>query len=172
MKIEHVCLNVKDIEKEKNFYCQVFGFTCNQKYHNDKTGWENYFLSSREGGARLELLSHAGMPLKRARRNATCIVHLSLALGSQQKVKEITEQIAAMGYEVLSSPPHDGRWLLRELLPRSGREHDRINGLGKPRSRSRNHAPFPSRTHALIEKQSRKGWPNKETRSHRIHRLE
>lgn len=108
MKIEHVCLNVKDIEKEKNFYCQVFGFTCNQKYHNDQTGWENYFLSSREGGARLELLSHAGMPLKRAERNATCIVHLSLALGSQQKVKEITEQIAAMGYEVLSSPRTTG----------------------------------------------------------------
>ena len=108
MKIEHVCLNVKDIEKEKSFYCQVFGFTCNQKYHNDKTGWENYFLCSGEGGARLELLSHAEMPLQRAERNATCIVHLSLALGSQQKVKEITEQIAAMGCEVLSYPRATG----------------------------------------------------------------
>ena len=39
MRIEHVCLNVKDIEKEKDFYCQIFGFEANTKYHNAKTGW-------------------------------------------------------------------------------------------------------------------------------------
>lgn len=56
MIIEHVCLNVVDIEKEREFYCSVFGFKSNEKYHNAKTGWENYFLFSEEGGARLELL--------------------------------------------------------------------------------------------------------------------
>jgi catechol 2,3-dioxygenase-like lactoylglutathione lyase family enzyme len=29
MKIEHLCLNVQNIEKEKNFYCAVFGFEAN-----------------------------------------------------------------------------------------------------------------------------------------------
>jgi catechol 2,3-dioxygenase-like lactoylglutathione lyase family enzyme len=62
MIIEHLCLNVIDIEKEKNFYCAAFGFEANAKYHNAKTGWENYFLSAPDGGARLELLSHADMP--------------------------------------------------------------------------------------------------------------
>ena len=58
MKIEHVCINVADIEKEKDFYCQLFDFRPSAKYHNAKTGWENYFLSSPTGEARLELLSH------------------------------------------------------------------------------------------------------------------
>jgi lactoylglutathione lyase len=104
MKIEHVCLNVRDIEKEKDFYCGVFGFRSNQKYHNDKTGWENYFLSSPEGGARLELLSRANMPLKMVERNATCIVHLSLALGSKEQVIATTIELQKRGCEILSSP--------------------------------------------------------------------
>ena len=104
MKIEHVCLNVKDIEKEKDFYCQLFGFRANTKYHNAKTGWENYFLSAPEGGARLELLSHAEMPLHEADRKATCIVHLSFSLGSKETVDEATEKLRAMGLTILGEP--------------------------------------------------------------------
>ena len=58
MKIEHVCLNVHDLESEKAFYVTYFGFVANQKYTNPKSGWSNYFLSSPTGGARLELLCH------------------------------------------------------------------------------------------------------------------
>jgi lactoylglutathione lyase len=108
MKIEHVCLNVKDIEKEKEFYCTLFSFKANAKYHNSKTGWENYFLSSPEGGARLELLSHADMPFKLQDRAATCIVHLSFALGSQEEVQKITAEVASMGLTLLSLPRMTG----------------------------------------------------------------
>jgi lactoylglutathione lyase len=106
MKIEHICINVKDIEKEKAFYSGIFGLTSNQKYHNNATGWENYFLSSPEGGARLELLSHAAMPQAQKERNASGIVHLCFALGSREKVLEVTELVKAKGCPVLSDP----RW--------------------------------------------------------------
>jgi lactoylglutathione lyase len=108
MKIDHVCLNVKDIEREKAFYCDIFGFVPNQKYHNAKTGWENYFLSSPEGGARLELLSHAGMSIKAMDRQATGIVHLSLAFASEEKVEELTELVKAKGCPILSNPRRTG----------------------------------------------------------------
>ena len=104
MRIEHVCLNVKDIEKEKDFYCQIFGFEANTKYHNAKTGWENYFLSSPDGGVRLELLSHAEVTMQSANRQATGIIHLSLALGSEEAVNKITSKVASMGLRVLSKP--------------------------------------------------------------------
>jgi lactoylglutathione lyase len=104
MRIEHVCLNVKDIEKEKDFYCRIFGFKANAKYHNAKTGWENYFLSAPDGGARLELLSHAEMPLHLAERKATGIVHLSFGLGSRAAVEETTEKLRAMGLTILGGP--------------------------------------------------------------------
>jgi lactoylglutathione lyase len=104
MIIEHVCLNVVDIEKEREFYCSVFGFKSNEKYHNAKTGWENYFLFSEEGGARLELLSHEEMPLKTMDRKGSGLVHLSLALGSKIKVCSTTERLRAMGLTILSEP--------------------------------------------------------------------
>jgi lactoylglutathione lyase len=104
MRIDHLCLNVRDIEKEKVFYCTVFGFKANAKYHNNKTGWENYFLSAPDGSTRLELLSHAEMPLQKVNRQATCIVHFSLALGSRERVDEATKAIAKMGLEILGQP--------------------------------------------------------------------
>jgi len=108
MRIDHVCLNVKDIEKEKDFYCQIFGFMANPKYHNAKTGWENYFLSSPDGGARLELLSHAYITVQPGNRQATCIVHLSLALGSEIEVDKITSKVASLGLSILSNPRRTG----------------------------------------------------------------
>lgn len=108
MRIEHICLNVKDIEKEKDFYCQVFGFKANAKYHNAKTGWENYFLSSPDGGARLELLSRAEIPVQSVNRQATCIVHLSLALGSENAVDMATLKVASLGLCILSNPRRTG----------------------------------------------------------------
>jgi lactoylglutathione lyase len=104
MRIDHVCLNVRDIEKEKDFYSQIFGFISNQKYHNDKTGWENYFLSSPDGFTRLELLSHADMPLVLVNRQATCIVHFSLGLGSKEAIDESLKKVFELGCEILGQP--------------------------------------------------------------------
>jgi lactoylglutathione lyase len=106
MRIDHLCLNVRDIEKEKSFYCSVFGFRANTKYHNNATGWENYFLSANEGVARLELLSRAEMPLGKTDREATCLVHFSLSLGSQKAVEAALSKVSALGCAVLGEP----RW--------------------------------------------------------------
>jgi lactoylglutathione lyase len=108
MKIEHVCLNVSDIERMKAFYCEVFGFASNQKYHNDKTGWENYFLSSEEGGARLELLSKAALKKAKTDREATCIVHFSLALGSKENISVALKKAVSDGASILGQPRMTG----------------------------------------------------------------
>lgn len=104
MKIDHLCLNVANIEKEKDFYCRVFGFLANAKYHNNGTGWENYFLTAPDGGARLELLSHAGMPVKKCDRQATCLVHFSLALGSREAVNAAYALVKGLGCEGVGGP--------------------------------------------------------------------
>lgn len=55
MKIEHIGLWTTDLEKMKAFYCDFFKATANEKYHNQKSGFQSYFLSFTDG-ARLEIM--------------------------------------------------------------------------------------------------------------------
>ncbi|MCH3909202.1 MAG: VOC family protein [Bacilli bacterium] len=101
MKIEHVCINAIDIERMKDFYCRLFSFVPNEKYHNDKTGWENYFLST-DSGARLELLSKKGMPLQKKERDSSGFVHIAISLGSKEEVDKTIKKAEEEGCEILS----------------------------------------------------------------------
>jgi lactoylglutathione lyase len=51
MKIDHVAIWAKDIEKLKGFYERYFNAKSNDKYINPKKNFESYFLSF-ESGAR------------------------------------------------------------------------------------------------------------------------
>jgi lactoylglutathione lyase len=41
MKIEHIALWCKDLEKMKTFYTSLFGATANDKYTNPNTGFSH-----------------------------------------------------------------------------------------------------------------------------------
>ncbi len=56
MKIEHIALYAKDIDKLKVFYIKYFGATSNDLYHNVVKNFKSYFLSF-EDGARLEIMN-------------------------------------------------------------------------------------------------------------------
>ncbi|WP_368397362.1 glyoxalase [Streptococcus anginosus] len=56
MKIEHAALYVQDLEGAKCFFETYFEAKSNQLYHNQKTGFQSYFLSFNEG-ARLEIMT-------------------------------------------------------------------------------------------------------------------
>ena len=45
MRIEHIAIWVKDIEKIRSFYEKYFSVTSSELYHNQKTGFRSYFLS-------------------------------------------------------------------------------------------------------------------------------
>ncbi len=55
MKIEHIAIWVRDLEKMKDFYTRFFNMICNDKYLNEKKQFSSYFLSF-EGGARIEIM--------------------------------------------------------------------------------------------------------------------
>ena len=59
MKIEHIGLWTADLEKMKEFYCDFFKATAGEKYHNQKSGFQSYFLSFTDG-ARLEIIEVPG----------------------------------------------------------------------------------------------------------------
>ena len=56
MNISHIAIWVKDIENIKNFYVKYFNCKCNDKYINNKKGFESYFLSF-ENGSKIEIMN-------------------------------------------------------------------------------------------------------------------
>jgi lactoylglutathione lyase len=107
MYIEHLAVWTNDIEKMKSFYCRYFNAIAGEKYINEKKQFQSYFLSF-EKGPRLELMQMTGVP-KTANdiyKQFTGLIHFAVAVGSEEKVKALTEQLITDGYELIDSP----RW--------------------------------------------------------------
>ena len=55
MRIHHIALYAKDLERLRGFYETYFGAVSGAQYHNPRTGLTTYFLSFADG-AKLELM--------------------------------------------------------------------------------------------------------------------
>lgn len=100
MKIEHIAIWVKDLEKMKQFYTQYFNMSCGEKYHNPKKNFSSYFLSF-ESGARIEIMYQPDVSEERAKIG---FAHLAISLGSKEKVIELTEKLQNDNYAIFDEP--------------------------------------------------------------------
>lgn len=107
MKIDHVAMYVKDLENTKSFFEKYFGAISNDGYHNKNTNFRSYFLSF-ENGSRLEIMNKPDMDGKEKSVARTGFIHIAFSVGSKEKVDELTSQLKADGYEVLSGPRTTG----------------------------------------------------------------
>lgn len=103
MKIEHLAMYVNDLDLTKEFFIKYFNATANKKYHNDKTNFCSYFLSF-DDGARLEIMNRPDMPDPDKELLRTGYIHIAFSVGSRERVDELTKQLRADGYEVISGP--------------------------------------------------------------------
>ena len=103
IKIEHIAMYVKDLEGAKEFFEKYFNAKSNEKYHNVKTGFRSYFLSFDEG-SRLEIMSKPNVADDKKTLTKTGYAHLAFSVGSREKVDELTYQLEADGYSVISGP--------------------------------------------------------------------
>jgi len=114
MRINHVALYVKDIEKVKEFYKKYFYAIENEKYHNVKTGLETYFLSFEGSETKLEIMTRPEImtsPFMQASNAADMrlgYIHFAISLGTKAKVDELTNLLKKDGYTVLSGPRMTG----------------------------------------------------------------
>lgn len=56
MRIEHIAVYYKDLEKARDFFIKYFTATSNDGYYNPDKNFRSYFLSF-ESGARLEIMN-------------------------------------------------------------------------------------------------------------------
>ncbi|WP_026514874.1 VOC family protein [Butyrivibrio sp. LB2008] len=107
MKIEHVAMYVNDLEAARDFFVKYLGGTSNDGYQNEKTDFRSYFISF-EDGARLELMNKPDMYDMEKPLNRTGFIHIAFSVGSKEKVDELTENLRAAGYDVVSGPRTTG----------------------------------------------------------------
>ena len=108
MKIEHIAIWVRDLEKAKNFYTTHFELSCGEKYVNEKKLFSSYFLSF-DGGARIEIM-HRPDIIEQAAKAGTFfgLTHFAISVGSRERVDELTEAIRSAGFKVTGEPRTTG----------------------------------------------------------------
>lgn len=107
MQIEHIAMYVNDLERTKEFFIKYFGANSNEGYHNPNTDFRSYFLTF-EDGARLEIMNKPQVADLPKVHEQTGYIHIAFAVGSREKVDELTAKLQADGYEILSGPRTTG----------------------------------------------------------------
>lgn len=109
MKIEHIAIWVKDLEKMRSFYEKYFDAQSNDRYHNPVKQFFSYFLSF-GSGCRLELMSRVDVvnEIDLDAGPYLGITHMAISVGSKDRVLTLTEEIRSGGYKVIGEPRTTG----------------------------------------------------------------
>ena len=137
MKIEHIAIWVKDIDKVCEFYRKYFGGTVHPVYHNPAKQFTSRFITF-DDGARLEVMNRpdidvgtvtslqsythrsANEKMRAFFRFLTSAVfhveqsqhlgytHLSFSVGSKEGVDRLTQQMSNDGIQVVGQPRTTG----------------------------------------------------------------
>jgi lactoylglutathione lyase len=109
MRIEHVAIWTKDIERLRSFYETYFQASAGPRYVNERKHFTSYFLSF-ASGARLELMSrpHLVATDGGADTPPTGYAHLALSVGSPEAVDALAERFRREGHPVIDGPRRTG----------------------------------------------------------------
>lgn len=109
MRIEHVAIWTRDLERLREFYERSFGARAGERYERPAHGYASYFLAF-DSGARLELMAMESIPDSRDDpfTQAQGLIHFAVSLGSEAAVDELTARLAAEGVRVLDGPRRTG----------------------------------------------------------------
>jgi lactoylglutathione lyase len=112
MKIEHIAIWVKDIEKVCEFYRKYFGGVVHPIYHNPTKQFTSRFVTFDEG-ARLEVMKRpdidADVGTEAMFHVEHCgLTHLSFSVGSKEEVDRLTRQMSDDGIQVIGEPRTTG----------------------------------------------------------------
>ncbi len=102
MKIEHVAIWVKDIDRVCEFYRKYFGGVVQPLYHNPAKQFTSRFITF-EDGARLEIMHSPDMKLFHVEQ-----FHIAFSVGSKEKVDHLTQQMSDDGITIVGQPRTTG----------------------------------------------------------------
>lgn len=115
MKIEHIAIWVKDIDKVCEFYRKYFGGVVHPIYHNPTKQFTSRFVTF-DDGARLEIMHRPDIDVgtrgmfhvKQSQSEHLGYTHLSFSVGSKEEVDRLTQQMSNDGIQVVGQPRTTG----------------------------------------------------------------
>lgn len=106
MKIEHMALWCRDIERTRAFYETWFGAQANTRYENARKGFSSYFMRFGEG-ARIELMQRTDV-VAMPEPTPLGYAHFALSLGSETAVDTLTARMREAGVVIADGPRRTG----------------------------------------------------------------
>ncbi|WNG32427.1 glyoxalase [Archangium minus] len=108
MRIEHVAIWTRDIERLRSFYETYFQASTGPRYVNERKQFTSYFLSF-ASGARLEIMAKPLLvEASGADTTPTGYAHLALSTGSREAVDAMAERFRRDGLPVVDGPRQTG----------------------------------------------------------------
>ena len=108
MRLEHVAMWTRDLERLRAFYERYFDARAGPLYRSrTRSGFSSYFLAFPEGGGRLELMQLGELGAA-ARGPAVGYGHLAVSVGSREAVDELTARLRVEGIRIVGPPRHTG----------------------------------------------------------------
>lgn len=102
MKIDHIAIWVKNIDKVCEFYQKYFNGTIHPQYHNPTKGFTSRFITF-EDGARLEVMNRTDIESSISYEHfGWC--HLAISVGSKEIVDKLTAQMSKDGIIIVGQP--------------------------------------------------------------------
>lgn len=109
IKIEHLAIWTKDLEKAKDFYVKYFDMVCGEKYHNPTKQFTSYFLSFQNSNVRIELMHRPDITDHVGKKGTTNgLAHFAISVGSKERVNSLTERLRADDFIIESEPRTTG----------------------------------------------------------------
>lgn len=117
MKIEHLAIWSRDIDRLRDFYVQYFDACSNERYTNITKGFSSFFLSF-DSGARLEIMQMDSVPdtTDDPLVQAQGLTHLAFATESERHVDELTVRLRDEGYTIVDGPRRTGDGYYESLI--------------------------------------------------------
>jgi len=107
VKIDHVAVWTRDLDRLRSFYEQWFGARAGMPYASaTRPGFRSYFLTFPGGGARLELMTAPDVAPRAEPMSG--YAHLAVTVGTVADVDALVERMRAAGVRVVSAPRRTG----------------------------------------------------------------
>ena len=114
MKIEHVAIWVRDIDKVCEFYRKYFGGVVHPIYRNPTKQFTSRFITF-DDGARLEIMHRPDICVERNIGTVEMFhvehpgfTHLSFSVGSKEEVDRLNQQMSSDGVSIVGQPRTTG----------------------------------------------------------------